>query len=236
MEQWRSQLEDAFEGRFSESLLPALADVVHRFAIPHEYLLDILDGVAMDLEPVQFATFEQLREYCYRVASAVGLACIHIWGFRGPAAIPAAIDCGIAFQLTNIVRDIHEDAVQNRLYLPREDLLRFGCSLEQLTDQANMSTWTKLVHFEINRAEQYYRTGAALLPFLDRDGRRVFRLMMGTYWHLLTKLRRRADDVCQRRIAIGLVERTRISAATLLPWSRINRLLFTGTSDTRTSS
>jgi phytoene synthase len=226
LKQWRSQFDDALAGQFSEPLLPALADTVHRYSIPERYLYDILDGVEMDLEPVHFATFEQLRMYCYRVASAVGLACIHIWGFHDQSATAAAIDCGIAFQLTNIIRDVHEDAGRNRLYLPHEDLSRFGCTLEQLNTAGSIPAWTDLVQFEINRAEQYYRQGATLLYQLDRDGRRVFRLMMGTYWYLLNKLHRRADDVCRQRISIGPIARFRVAVSTILPWSAINRQLF----------
>jgi phytoene synthase len=226
LKQWRSQLDDALARRFSEPLLPAVADTVQRYSIPKQYLYDILDGVEMDLEPIHFATFEQLREYCYRVASAVGLACIHIWGFRDQSATDAAIDCGIAFQLTNIIRDVHEDAGRNRLYLPLEDLRRFGCKLEHLHTAGSMPAWTELVKFEINRAEQYYRQGATLLHQLDRDGRRIFRLMMGTYWFLLNKLHRRADNVCWQRISIGPIARLRVAVSTILPWSAINRRLF----------
>jgi phytoene synthase len=223
---WRMQLDDALGGKFTEPLLPALIDTVDRYSMPPQYLYDILDGVTMDLEPIEFATFDELRDYCYLVASSVGLACIHIWGFRGPTAKDAAIDCGIAFQLTNIIRDIHEDAQRHRLYLPYEDLQQFGCAVEQLSSGDSVPEWTHLVQFEIERARQYYRQGAALLPQLGRDGRPIFRLMMGTYWHLLRKLQRRASEVYQRRLSIGSVSRASIAISTALPWSSMNRELF----------
>ena len=226
LQQWRTQLDAALRGEFSEPILPALADTVQRYSIPHQYLHDILEGVETDLQATHFATFDQLRDYCYHVASAVGLVCIHIWGFNGQSAEKAAIDCGIAFQLTNIIRDIHEDALRDRMYLPQEDLQRFGCSLEQLNTPHSAPDWTEMIRFQIERAQQYYQQGAALLPQLDRDGRRIFRLMMGTYWHLLNKLQRRASEVGRQRISLGAISKVRISISTTLPWSSMNRELF----------
>ena len=107
--------------------LPAIADMVARYRVPHEYLFAVIDGVELDLQPVEVATFGELERYCYHVAGAVGLCCIHVWGFRDdPAVRQFAIDCGLALQLTNILRDLAEDADRGRVYLPREDLDRFG--------------------------------------------------------------------------------------------------------------
>ena len=106
------------------ALLPALADTVRRFHIPHEHLLAVIDGVEMDLTPRRYETFDELERYCERVASAVGLACIHIWGFRGPEAFEPARQAGVALQLTNILRDLKEDAAAGRVYLPLADLRR----------------------------------------------------------------------------------------------------------------
>src|SRR5262249_43050163 len=126
LEAWRRQWHEALEGAHRHPVHAALADTVQRFGVPRQYLDDVLDGVLMDQEVTRYETFAELYRYCYRVASAVGLSCIHIWGFRGEAALAHAEAAGIAFQLTNILRDVGEDAKMGRVYLPREDLDRFG--------------------------------------------------------------------------------------------------------------
>ena len=112
----------ALAGHYQHASHPALHDTVATYRIPAQYLEAVIDGVEMDLEPVAYRTFAELRNYCYHVASVVGLSCIHIWGFRGPDAMRFAEDAGIAFQLTNILRDLGEDAARGRVYLPEEDL------------------------------------------------------------------------------------------------------------------
>jgi len=120
-------MEEALAGRFGpHPVWPAFHDAVNRFHIDHEYFRQMIEGVASDLEPRHFETFEQLYGYCYQVASVVGLTTIHIFGFESPAALPLAEKCGVAFQLTNILRDIREDVERGRIYLPAEDLRRFG--------------------------------------------------------------------------------------------------------------
>src|SRR5438067_2280457 len=127
MDQWRAEMEDALEGRYSSHpVWPAFHYTVRRFGIPRQYFRDMIEGVASDLEPRRMETFEELYRYCYQVASVVGLTIIHIFGFDTPSALPLAEKCGVAFQLTNILRDIGEDAERGRVYVPAEDLRRFG--------------------------------------------------------------------------------------------------------------
>ena len=140
-------------------ILPALADTVARYQIPLEYLTAVIDGVEMDLAGRQYETFDELEQYCERVASVVGQACIHIWGFRGEQALEPARRCGVAFQLTNILRDLKDDARQGRVYLPHEDLRRFGYSVEDLRAGKANSAFAALMEFEIARAESYYQAG-----------------------------------------------------------------------------
>src|SRR5262249_52529682 len=121
---WRHALAEALAGRPSHPAHPALCDAVARYRIPTRHLEEVLDGVGMDLAVHRYTTFAELYRYCYHVASAVGLACIHVWGFRGEARGPAEA-AGIALQLTNILRDVAEDAARGRVYLPEEDLARF---------------------------------------------------------------------------------------------------------------
>ena len=156
LDDWRHQLDQALAGAGTHRLHPAFAHTVRTYGIPRQYLVDVLDGVCMDLEPVLYDTFADLYRYCYRVASAVGLACIHIWGFDGADAMKSAEAAGIAFQLTNILRDLAEDAVRGRCYLPREDLERFGCSGEQLRRGQRDDNFRRLMRFEVERARSYY--------------------------------------------------------------------------------
>src|SRR5271170_1806156 len=133
MVQWRSDLDRALTGDYpSNPLWPAFHDTVKRFEIPHKYFHEMIDGVSSDLQPRQIQTFDELYHYCYQVASVVGLTIIHIFGFDSPEALPLAEKCGIAFQLTNILRDVREDAERGRIYLPQEDLTRFGVTAEDL--------------------------------------------------------------------------------------------------------
>src|SRR5258708_39153977 len=135
---WRSDLESALGGRLPEHpLWPAFADAVERYNIPHEYFFELIDGVSSDLGPRQIRAFAELYDYCYHVASVVGLTVIHIFGFDSADALKLAEECGIAFQLTNILRDVREDREKGRVYLPAEDFERFGVSPETLVPAEN---------------------------------------------------------------------------------------------------
>jgi 15-cis-phytoene synthase len=213
---WRASLHAAIEGRFDDPVFPALVDTVRRYHIPLEHLDAVIDGVAMDLEEVRFETFDDLAGYCRRVASAVGLACLPIWGARGEEAYEPATKCGIAFQLTNILRDLAEDARGGRIYLPQEDLRRFGYSAADLARGTVNDRFRALVAFEIERAEGFYREGAALTPWLEPAGRRIFGAMFETYHGLLKKIEHHAPDLLVRRVRLGRWRKLRIAARWLL--------------------
>ena len=238
---WRASLEAALSGDLDgwgnadsgedrrggpdrpprEALLPALADTVARFRIPAEHLFAVIDGVAMDLAPARYDTFDALVSYCERVASAVGLACIHIWGFRGDEALEPARKCGIAFQLTNILRDVREDAQQGRVYLPREDLERFGHSVDDLRAGVVDERFDRLMQFEIDRARRFYHEGAELFDRLEPDGRRIFGMMITVYHRLLERIGHRPRDVFGGRVALSRWQKLRIAARwALLPTGR----------------
>ena len=173
--QWRTAFKGCLAGRFTHPIHAALHDTVGRYEIPPRYLLELIDGVAIDLEPVRFETFDQLRVYCYGVASSVGLACVRIWGLkRGVSFVRVespAIAAGIALQLTNILRDLDEDAKRGRVYIPSEENSS-GLSLQ------------------VDRAREYYRQAEALDAMLSREGRAIFRAMFGTYRALLDEIER----------------------------------------------
>jgi phytoene synthase len=203
LERWRSQLHDTLAGRYHHALHPAFHHTVLTHGVPTEYLLDVLDGVGMDLEPAGYDTFADLYRYCYRVASAVGLSCIHIWGFEGEEAKPYAEAAGIAFQLTNILRDLAEDAGRGRIYLPREDLERFGYTSEQLQRGEHSEAFRALMRFEAERARGYFEAATPLARLLPPPGRAVFLVMSRTYHALLDAIVRSDYDVFRRRVRVS---------------------------------
>lgn len=226
---WRQALDEALAGRAEPAtlpagelaaarlILPAVAHTAARFEIPGDYLRQVIDGVEMDLDHVEFATFDELRHYCLHVASAVGLACLPIWGCRDERARQPAVDCGIAFQLTNILRDLAEDAGRGRNYLPREDLARFGCRpLASVSGSAPADAWPDLIRFECARAAEYYERSLAAQSYLTGSGQRMFRLMHATYRALLEKIARAPHSVFERRIRVSRPHKAWIVVRTLL--------------------
>ncbi len=201
--EWRRRMNRALAGKYDHRLHAAFHDTVRRHRIPPVYFDAVLDGVEMDLEPVAIAHFDELYRYCYRVASAVGLACIHIWGFAHPDAKIYAESAGIGFQLTNILRDLKEDADRGRVYLPREDLDRFGYSPEQLRRGERDDCFRALMRFEVERARLYYDASLPLAKLLTPPGRAVFQVMRRTYRGLLDAIERRRYDVFSRRVRLS---------------------------------
>jgi phytoene synthase len=200
---WRRQFRRALAGDYHHPLHPALHHTVQAYAIPHVYLDDVLDGVEMDLFQDCYATFAELYRYCYRVASAVGLACIHIWGFADEKAKWYAERAGVAFQLTNILRDLGEDAARGRVYLPQEDLEHFGYSLGQLHRGERDERFRSLMRFQVERARSYYESAAPLHALLPAPGRAVFQVMMRTYHGLLSTIEERDYDVFSSRVGLS---------------------------------
>jgi phytoene synthase len=199
---WRSGLRLALAGNYRHPSHPALHDTVSKYAIPAKYLEAVIDGVEMDLEPVAYRTFADLRNYCYHVASVVGLSCIHIWGFHGNDATRFAEDAGIAFQLTNILRDLGEDAARGRVYLPQEDFERFGYDVGRLKRGVCDASFRELMRFEVQRAREYYQSGWRLVPRLSPAGQAVFLMMARTYRGLLDEIERRNYDVFLCRVKV----------------------------------
>src|SRR5262249_47136935 len=168
-----------------------------------EYLEAVLDGMETDLGTVAYDTFAGLYQYCYRVASAVGLACIHIWGFEHESAKDYAERAGIAFQLTNILRDLGEDVARGRIYRPREDLERFGYSAECLRRSEQDDRFRALMRFEVARARGYYDAALPLSRLLSPSGRAVFQVLFHTYRGLLDAIEQRAYDVFSSRVRLS---------------------------------
>lgn len=186
-----------------DPIVRALADTVRRFAVPREAITDILAGVRMDLDGARFETWADLEEYCRRVASAVGLAAIHIWGFHDPAAVAAAHDCGLAFQLTNILRDIPEDLARGRLYLPAGDMREAGCTADDLRAGRIGPEFARLATLSCARAAACYSRAARLDRMLSTDGRLAFRAMFGVYRCLFEAVRRAGSRIFTDRVRPG---------------------------------
>ena len=182
---WRGMLDEAIAGETSShAILPALADSITRFKIPTRYFHDLILGAEMDLTVATYATFDQLSEYCYRVAGTVGLTCLHVFGFRDPRDPDLAERLGLAFQLTNIIRDVKADLEMGRVYLPQEDLERFGCTKNDLQGPLTQGV-EALLEFEAERAWRFYEEGVALVGQIDSDSR-------ATLWALVAHLQHAA--------------------------------------------
>jgi len=208
-------------------VLPALRDIVSQYSIPEKYLLDVICGIRMDLDSIdvppastvlqcRHQTFDELRNYCYHVAGVVGLCCIHIWGFQGETAVQRAVDCGLAFQLTNILRDLAEDADSGRVYLPQEDLDRFGYSTDDIRLRVVDSRFRQLMAFQVSRTEEYYRKAQELYQHLDPSGRPILHAMIRIYGGLLSEIRKRDGDVYSRHITLPAWKKLLISVDAIL--------------------
>lgn len=209
---WRAALARSLDGRFDDPLLPALADTIQRFDVEPAHLEAVIDGVEMDLHPSEYETFDQLELYCHRVASAVGLACLPIWGYSGCEVERPARKCGLAFQLTNILRDLKEDLARNRVYLPREDFERFDYSAALLRRGVRDERFSRLMHYQIERAERLYVDGAELVHHLSADGRRIFGGMMAVYQALLDAIKRTGGDVFSTRVELSRWQKMRLAS------------------------
>jgi 15-cis-phytoene synthase len=215
--QWRVDLDQALDGSaFRHPILPALADVVARHSIPRECLFAVIDGVQMDLEEAGFESFADLSDYCYHVAGTVGLCCVHIWGFDSDEALLLAVECGRAFQLTNILRDVAEDARMGRCYLPREDLRQFGLTEADLRTTQIGPRFRDLMAFEAARARLDFARARRLIPLCHPPGRPILDAMIRTYSALLDAIEAHDYDVFSRRVALGHWKKMAIASAAVL--------------------
>jgi phytoene synthase len=208
---WRNDLNAALAGRYNGNpIFPAFRDSVRRYSIPPQYFHWIIDGAEMDLTTDHYETFEELYRYCFRVASAVGLVCLQIFGFSDAQARQYAEECGIAFQLTNILRDIKEDAAMGRIYLPGQDLRQFQYDPGLLGKGVRNESFGRLMAFEANRAMEYYSRARRLLPLVDESSRPALWAMMEIYGRILAKIVRRQYDVFGERINLSGLEKAMI--------------------------
>lgn len=207
--QWLQSAQQVFSGTISDDpVLYALADAQHRFNIPVDLFDQLVSGTAMDLEPEsysQFQTFEHLYRYCYYVASVVGLVCIRIFGYRDKRAEGLAERLGVAFQLTNVIRDVKEDAALGRVYIPQEDLAKFNVEIKPGVPAPAGAP--KLLEFEAQRAREFYAAATDLLPLIDVDSRPALWALVTIYRQLLEKIAERGYDVFSKRVTLSLGEK-----------------------------
>jgi len=189
-------------------ILPALAHTLSTYRIPRSYLDELIAGAEMDLEVTFYRGFEDLRVYCHNVAGIVGQCCVHVFGFEDRRALELADRLGLAFQLTNILRDVAQDFALGRVYLPEEDLERFGCPRSQLAAAPPAKAARELFRFEAQRARGFYQEGAALLPLVGRDSRAALWALARIYGGLLGKMEARDFDVTTSRVRLSAAEKT----------------------------
>ncbi len=217
IERWRRDLDASLSGAHGEDpLWPAFCDTIARYRIPHEYFHEMIDGISSDIEPREIETFDDLYRYCYRVAAVVGLTVIHIFGFKSPDALPLAEKCGIAFQLTNILRDIREDAGRARIYIPAEDLERFHVYRDDLAEGKRTEEFVALMEFETARAKAYYKESAPLVKLVDSQTRSSLWALIEIYSRLLARIESTNYDVLSRRIELSAREKLAIIAKAAL--------------------
>ncbi len=238
LDQWLDHLHRAQQNHPTDDpILLALTDTQRRFQIPAGLLDELAAGTAMDIQEValdpaedeplfalqpsliRYKTFDDLRLYCYRVASVVGLVCIHIFGYRDPQAEDLAERCGLAFQLTNIIRDVKEDAQLGRIYLPEEDLIKFGVSAQDLLTTPNPAQFRPLLSMEADRAREFYRSGDELIPYISEDSQPALWVLINIYRRLLEKIAARQYDVFTSRVSLTVAEKLRILAKGF--WQRV---------------
>jgi len=217
LKQWRNALTSAMEGEYGNSaIMPAFHDAILQFGIPVGYFHELIDGAEMDLSINRYGTFEDLYKYCYRVASVVGLVCIYIFGFKDEEAKVYAESCGIAFQLTNVLRDVKEDAERNRIYLPLEDLNKFGYSEDDLLHGVMDDRFRALMKFEVDRAAEFYERSTPLLSMVDPGSRPGLCALIGIYSTLLHRIEETGYDVLSCRVALSTKEKLSIAAKSFL--------------------
>jgi phytoene synthase len=206
---WRMDLDNSLKGRMGDSpLWPAFCDTVQRYSIPHRFFHEMIDGIMSDIEPREIETWEELYRYCYQVASVVGMTIIHIFGFESVRALLLAEKCGVAFQMTNILRDIREDADMGRVYLPREDLRRFGVSAEQFRMGLENDRFRSLMKFEASRAWACYEESEPLSGLIETKSRRSLWALREVYTRLLTRIEKSNYAVLNKRISLSSATKT----------------------------
>jgi phytoene synthase len=199
---WRQEIAGTFAGAAQHPVAKALIPVVRQFDLPQARFHEIIDGMAMDLQYNRYPDFATLQSYCYRVAGAVGLMAAQIFGYRDPATLRYAENLGTAFQLTNIIRDVGEDARRDRVYLPLDELARFGVASSDIVHLRETESFRRLMEFQIDRAREYYQRAFAELPRQDRKSQRPGLVMAAIYQTVLDEIYAGGCKVLNQRTSL----------------------------------
>lgn len=224
---WREEVSATYKGHPTLPVTMSLASHLQHIRIPEHLFQELISGVEMDVTLTRYHTFSELYPYCYRVASVVGLICLKIFNTQSPAAEEYAINLGLAFQLTNILRDIHADARENRIYLPLEDFQRFGYSEEALLNRQKSPALAELMTFECARAKEYYQKAQTILqslPVSDQKALVVAEIMRGVYSRILGKFEAENFPVFGPRIRVSPIHRFGIAVSIWLRCLWMRRL------------
>jgi phytoene synthase len=214
---WRESLDRCLEGQPHGLVLVALRDTIDGHRIPHDYFYQLIQGVETDLTVRRYASFEELKSYCYLVASVVGLISISIFGYRGgEQARRHAAELGIALQLTNILRDVQEDLQRDRIYLPQDELARFGYAEDDLRQGVGNDAFRRLMAFQTERARHFFEGGRRLLPYLPRRARACVGVMAGIYSTILDDIEREPETVLERRVSLSAGQKLALAGRELV--------------------
>ncbi len=215
LDQLREELEVCFQGKSHSPLYTALHHTIESFHLPINLFEQLIEGMESDLDFQGFDNFAELREYCYKVASVVGLLCIEIFGYKSEKVKEYAENLGIALQLTNIMRDVKEDFQRGRIYLPREEILQCGLTGENLFDQKG-DGFNRLMELQYDRAAEYYRRAEQALPKTERKNQIASEIMRAIYWRLLQKIKAQKFPVWEERVSISGRRKIGIALGTYL--------------------
>ncbi len=213
---WRMQVADIYDGKPQHPVAQALVPIVKQFNMAQEHLLEIIDGMEMDLDQPRYPDFKSLQLYCYRVASVVGLLAAEIFGYTDRQTQKYAHDLGIAFQLTNIIRDVGEDARRGRIYLPMDELQQFGVTASDILNVNETENFQKLMKFQIERAQRYYQQALAHLPAVDRKSQRTGLIMAAIYRATLDEVVSSGCHVLKERVSLTPLYKLRLAFAAWL--------------------
>jgi len=200
---WRQELGNLYLGQPQHPITRALQAHIHEFSLAQEHFQEIIDGMEMDLQQTRYADFKDLSLYCHRVAGVVGILAAEIFGFQDRHTLKYAHNLGIAFQLTNIIRDVGEDMRQDRIYLPQQELSDYGVTESDIREGRHNASFDRLIRMQIERAEDYYQRAMQLLPEVDRYNQRAGLIMAAIYRQLLHRIEQQGYNVLAKRITLN---------------------------------
>ena len=223
---WRETMEKTFQGKPEHPVQHALVQAINQFDLPLKYFLEIIEGMAMDLSVHRYPSFNELSLYCYRAAGVVGLMAAEIFGYEDPDALKYAHNLGLAFQLTNILRDVREDAERDRIYIPKDELERFGVSEQDILDLKQTEAMRALFEYQAHRAQQYYEKAYSYLAEKDRYSQRCGLIMAAIYHEVLNTIEKQNYPVMNGRVSINPFKKLWLAWKTArVEKQRHNRLL-----------